>query len=788
MRFFEDPLDHATHVAAFLAESLRAGGTAGAIACPSVLDAIRDGLASHAVDVVAVLSQQRLVLLDAEEQLDALMAGAMPDASRFRAAIAPLVARLRERGSPVHLYGEMVNVLTERGNSDAALQLEQLWSELAREQPFSILCGYNLRPLAGNVECLEKICEQHEGVARDTAQALAQLAERARALQTEVERRTRTEQRMHELLAVTSELAAATSRDEIARLVVEVGRAAVGAESAGVWTVAGNAKELELASASLSSEHDAMKFTRVPLDGDTPAAHVMRTGEPVFLASLHEYRAQFPESFERLRQLRDAYRAIAIVPMQAHGVTLGVMAYSYANEHTFEDSERTFQRLLARQCALAFDRARMHREERTLREAAERLASAEKQARGDVELLYELIASVNRLDGIDDVYALVMRSVMRGTRSQRAAIMLFDETGAMQFEASEQLSREFKAAVAGHTPWKREDFYPLPLAVDDCDTDAEWATLREAHRAEGIRALAVVPLINHQGQLLGQLMLYRDDAQPFTGRDLQLASTVGVHVAQAVERTRKEREISRAYREEREARLLADEATRAREEILSVVSHDLRNPLGAILMCASSLLHVSADDSSGRIRTNVERIHRQAERMARYISDLVDFAGIEAGRIRLERREHQVAEIVGAASELFGPIAAERGLKLETSILPDLPAIECDSERAVQVLTNLVANALKVTPKGGAVSIGAETKDNSVVFYVRDTGPGIEQEELPNLFERHWRSKSSNYKGAGLGLSIARGIVSAHGGKIWAESQLGAGATFYFSLSQLPTN
>ncbi|HTL35780.1 MAG TPA: ATP-binding protein, partial [Kofleriaceae bacterium] len=480
--------------------------------------------------------------------------------------------------------------------------------------------------------------------------------------------------------------------------------------------------------------------------------------------------------------------AIAIIPLQLNGTLLGVMVYSYPSDHVFEDSERTFQRLLARQCALAFDRVRMHREERTIREAAERLAAAEKQARGDVELLYELIASVNRLDSIEEVYAIVLRSVMRGTKSDRAAILLFDDEGVMRFQVTDGLSTEYKTAVEGHSPWTRDDYYPPPIAVDDTETDPEWIALRQQHREEGIRSIALVPLINHQGKLIGQLMLYRNEVRPFTGRDLQLTSTIGVHAAQAVERKRKEREIARAYSEERDARVLADEATRAREEILSVVSHDLRNPLGAILMCASALLHVSADDSSGRVRKNVERIHRQAERMARYISDLVDFAGIEAGRIKLERREHQVEDIVSAASEMFGPIAAERGLRFEMQLPPNLPVVQCDSDRAVQVLTNLVANAVKVTPKGGAVSIGAELNGDGVVFYVRDTGPGIEEDEMPNLFERHWRSKSSNYKGTGLGLSIARGIVSAHNGRIWAESRVGAGSTFYFSLTRRETN
>jgi signal transduction histidine kinase len=206
------------------------------------------------------------------------------------------------------------------------------------------------------------------------------------------------------------------------------------------------------------------------------------------------------------------------------------------------------------------------------------------------------------------------------------------------------------------------------------------------------------------------------------------------------------------------------------------------------MMGASTLLTLDIGEKTQRVRTVADRIHRQAERMARMIDDLVDFAGIESGRLALERGKHDPAEIITAAREMFGPIAQERGLVFEVNVAKPLPQIDCDSERALQVISNLVANAFKVTPRGGQVSIGAAPQDREIVFFVKDTGPGIEAEELPNLFERFWRSKRPHYKGAGLGLSIARGIVDAHGGRIWAESQVGVGSTFYFSLSTLRNN
>jgi signal transduction histidine kinase len=221
----------------------------------------------------------------------------------------------------------------------------------------------------------------------------------------------------------------------------------------------------------------------------------------------------------------------------------------------------------------------------------------------------------------------------------------------------------------------------------------------------------------------------------------------------------------------------------AREEIISVVSHDLRNPLGAIMMSATTLLDVEVGDRTHRVPITADRIHRQAMRMARLIEDLVDFAGIQAGNLALEPGLHAAEAILTTTDEIFGPIARERGLRLATELRPGLPAICCDPDRAVLVLSSLVSNALKVTPRGGEIAIGAQRADNEVVFYVRDTGPGIEADALPSLFERHWRGSQSSYKGTGFGLAIARGIVDAHGGRIWAESRVGRGSVFYFSLS-----
>lgn len=307
------------------------------------------------------------------------------------------------------------------------------------------------------------------------------------------------------------------------------------------------------------------------------------------------------------------------------------------------------------------------------------------------------------------------------------------------------------------------------------DGDAPLAAVRSATPVF-LTDAAYVPIVVAGGVLGAFAVTYEIAAELDAGERTFLA-ILGRQLGLVLERIRFEEAATRAQRD-------ADQATSAREEILSVVSHDLRNPLGTILMGASTLAQVieASDPAGQRVRTIGERINRQAERMARKIEDLVDFAGIEAGKLSIERKPHAPAKLVDSAAELLAALAQERGLVFDASAARDLPPLECDDARVSQLLANLVATALKVTPKGGKIGVGARLDGTQVVFFVSDTGPGLDADEVDRLFERYWRSKQPAYKGAGLALTIARGIVEAHGGKIWAESERGKGCRVFFTL------
>jgi PAS domain S-box-containing protein len=224
----------------------------------------------------------------------------------------------------------------------------------------------------------------------------------------------------------------------------------------------------------------------------------------------------------------------------------------------------------------------------------------------------------------------------------------------------------------------------------------------------------------------------------------------------------------------------ARNATRARDEILGVVSHDLRNPLSAISMCASVLR--DEDDNADRADL-VAAIIQATDMMGRLIRDLLDVSTIESGHLRVDPRAHDVHHLTDQAVDMFRAAAGEKKVAIRTRV-PDRPlSVSVDETRFVQVLANLLDNAVKFSESGGSVTVAVEEQEGRALVAVRDSGPGIPAGHLPYVFDRHWHARrTARRAGTGLGLAIARGIVEAHGGRIWVESGDGPGSTFWFTV------
>jgi signal transduction histidine kinase len=286
-------------------------------------------------------------------------------------------------------------------------------------------------------------------------------------------------------------------------------------------------------------------------------------------------------------------------------------------------------------------------------------------------------------------------------------------------------------------------------------------------RELGPRSLMILPLAV-ASEPIGAITLIRTGAGGFDADRRALAVKYATLAATTLENVR-------LY-------AAAQDANRARDDVLGVVSHDLRNPLSAIAMCARVLEENPPADAAARVAL-LHTIRDSTEWTNRLIQDLLDVANIERGRLSLELRPEEPAQLALQALHMFELEATEHGIDVAAKLPTNLPLVAADGARIVQVLGNLVRNAIKFTPRGGRITIGAERCDGAVQFVVTDTGKGITPDNQARIFERYWQSSDgARTRGSGLGLSIAKGIVEAHGGRLRVESVPGEGSTFSFTV------
>ncbi len=311
-----------------------------------------------------------------------------------------------------------------------------------------------------------------------------------------------------------------------------------------------------------------------------------------------------------------------------------------------------------------------------------------------------------------------------------------------------------------------------PVLVTDC-TDA--VMRRISHDEEHYQKLKdmevssfmIVPLLTH-GSTLGVLTLVMTQSKrQYKPWDLLVGEDLANRAALAIDH-------AKLYD-------AAQEAIRMREEVMGVVSHDLRNPLSIIHMGASYLIDLTEDRRSQNAQM-LERILKASEQMTHMIEDLLDVSSIEAGKFSIARTTKPVSVVVREANELLLPLSDEKSIRLTYSVAEDAGNVSVDFPQILRVFSNLVGNAFKFTPEGGEITIEADRQGTDVHFRVVDSGPGLKEEQLSQVFDRYWQAEKGDRRGAGLGLSICKGIVEAHGGRIWAECKDGGGGFFCFTI------
>ena len=310
----------------------------------------------------------------------------------------------------------------------------------------------------------------------------------------------------------------------------------------------------------------------------------------------------------------------------------------------------------------------------------------------------------------------------------------------------------------------------------------------ERHRAAHVSYRAGYferPSIRPMGDATSEVMGLRKDGSEFPA-EVSLGYLENGDGVMAIALIRDETTWRRAAFRERAAREEADRARRMHDEALTLVAHDLRNLLHNVIVRATWLARAPEEDAREVLlaaRSNGARIETSVRRMNALIGDLLDTARIAEGHFSVTPRECSVHDIVTEALDAFYPLCAKNGLSLSADVREPSLRAWCDGDRVQQVLGNLLGNAIKFTPSGGSITITAERTGAELRFAVQDTGPGIDAEARDRIFQRYGQARERDRtSGLGLGLFIAKGIVEAHGGRIWVESAVEHGATFAFTL------
>jgi PAS domain S-box-containing protein len=281
-------------------------------------------------------------------------------------------------------------------------------------------------------------------------------------------------------------------------------------------------------------------------------------------------------------------------------------------------------------------------------------------------------------------------------------------------------------------------------------------------------SMMILPVAVH-GQLLGALFVASlNPHRRFGAADLVFGEEIAARAALSIEN-------AQLYD-------TARQAVQARDDVLRIVAHDLRNPIAVIQLAADLLIHQPSEMAGGS-RSAVQRILRSSERATRLIEDLLEVTRVEVGKLVLEHHSVPAAEIVHGVAEAQGAIVLASSLELQIDVAGPMPAVWVDRDRLEQVFANLIANSINFTPAGGRITIGAApTEGGAVQFWVTDTGAGFDAESREHLFDRFWQARQGVRHGVGLGLSIVKSIVEAHGGRVWVDGAPGLGSTFYFTI------
>ena len=406
--------------------------------------------------------------------------------------------------------------------------------------------------------------------------------------------------------------------------------------------------------------------------------------------------------------------------------------------------------------------------------------------------LYRLADSLNRATTVEMVYNAALDAIVAALGADRAAVLLLDERGAMRFKAWRGLSEAYRRAVEGHSPWTPDIREPQPFCVANIAEKELSEELRRALQAEGIGALAFVPLL-YQNRLLGKFMVYYNAPHAFSDDEMQLARTIANQLAFGLERKRnevalhqaKEQLTSRATRLQEAVAERSDELTATNKQLEAFVysiAHDLRAPLRSMEGFATMLLEEGGATLSERAQDYAGRISKSAQFMDQLLQDLLAFSQI--GQQQLELSSVNLERLVQQTLSHLEKEIAETRARVEA--VPPWPAVRAQEQILGQVFNNLITNALKFVAPGAhpKVRLSATETAEWVRVWVEDNGIGVAPEYHEQLFRIFTRLHGEEYPGTGIGLAIVQKGVERMGGRVGVESTPGQGSRFWVELQK----
>jgi signal transduction histidine kinase len=458
------------------------------------------------------------------------------------------------------------------------------------------------------------------------------------------------------------------------------------------------------------------------------------------------------------------------VPMLREGRPIGTVTVAGAEPGMFTERQIAMLQTFADQAVIAIENTRLFNELQA--RTAELGRSVE-----ELEALGEVGAAVSSTLDVDTVLTTIVTHATQLSGTHSGLIYDYDEgKEELRARATVGLSEDITDAllrdpllggegVTGAAITNRR-----PVQVADMTADGVYESrIRPLMLQSGFRAVLAVPLIR-EDQVLGALVVSRKEPGEFSPQVVELLTTFASQSALAIQNARLFHQL--------------EMASKHKSQFLANMSHELRTPLNAILGYTELIQDQIYGEVPEKINEVLDRVQGSGKHLLGLINDVLDLSKIEAGQLVLTLSAYSFSDVIQAVARSVGSLAAEKQLRLTVDVAPDLPVGQGDERRIAQVLLNLVGNSIKFTEKG-EVAVRVSASDGAFLVEVADTGPGIRKEDQAKIFEEFQQSDTtvtSSKSGTGLGLSIAKRIVELHGGRIWLESVLGHGSTFFVSL------